>query len=1834
MTGAENSSPATKASRTWRETVPATADLDSAPAGARLAAPDQPVAFTSPETALDTALTVVHAMRDRTETVQELFPLLDASVEIVLPGPPTKNDGEPPAKPVVIQLGDLLGLTPNEASAKLRIPTTRLLGTFTQCAILHAANLEIPETAITRRLVGWLHGLSPLEAYLVHSVILGGRVPRADRLQMSGLSGLSRAAQLRRALGHLMAHDPELVELFETVYRELNPLASYTRSVTRVPQLAETVTLGDMWGASGSTVPTVMQLIGALHPELDSADGWLLINRPKRGNPRPTWTVRSLRAAHREQVKRLLRTGSATTTEVREMLTRSKVPLAHDDDVREWFDYLGVSGGDADTQMEMHPSGDDDTAPAGPFTAGFAEAAELSSTWGRLLSTPVYPETAPEHGRFDYCDCPDEPSYLDHCAQNLLDSPFGKAYADSPYVLAEEMSRMYDAGLDHVLAALGHGPEPLDALETVGIPARALLDELDALLAGPLPRRCAIHLRWAVDRARYGGSNPVHFSEAKYELTGMLLRNPQTVGHTEPAAGWAELTGSRWWECPDWQERHHDRTPTVAEVRSLNLVGRLGDEVLRALESAAFRAAVDERINSAFYRAVPERPEDAVIKLTAAGRRGVDEVPRRDLGTWESELQARLEGRYLVVGARLNVAEHTVLREELIPRLEKVSADPETLTAFLQHYPACVLAGLVSTASLAATDPTAGGIEQILARLAPDADPQAAAVIAQQVRPMLRALSLEELAELPAGHVRELLVAHTGMPLSAMSTIVDTLTEFSATVADRSAQRVRPWLLDPSQRELLLALPVGTQTLLRHGGPVAEEYLEDALDLVEFVAAQRDPKADLSAALAAPDAPGHSLPPVVRDGMVATAQAMAAAEVDAETSGPTSHRLDLAAGRAADRATRPYLMLDGTDAVCVALPPVLGCPDEPWVVSTEDAVTQTRPRPTLGSRETQLSLLGAPARRVAVMHPSFHSVVELRLFTTEFPVALFHLDGRQVPTSSLVPATQLLALIPPGHEAVPTAEGGPQLVETLDPPEGWGQWSLQLWDLEGLSQVLVHDAAGVHHTIRVGGRELPSLWDTPDEPLEYLVGVTSPAGDPVLSVRPWLSVPPVAEGERPWTVSLRRAGSEEWVALGSYAPAERHEGHPLFDDQALSALDHDPAAPLLGAFEVRVEGPEHARVHLPVFVAEGFYAHYPDSPRLPGPDGATACVAELSCEVPTEVSPDPEHAGRRALHCSVDLLEFGPRERTRPVTLSDGAREEILQIRPPRLEFRMTGRGMAPAWSDQRIARTPFDFEDAVVVVRDPYATLHVSLQLTNSAGRVVQRAEFDRTVDGTFRFDTSRFAERVRTLRAGELRAVVLDPEEEGTRNYKRVVPLVRFAAVAEQHITLEGAKLRVVGTGVEEDLVCRIWQLERPWLPALSLPVHDGVTPLPPELSGAGRLRVDAVVEDPWDPVLAAPLPHRGSTSLQTAGRFSTVSLGLLAQFLAGRGSASFIAHGLPEVWNAWALLGLGLHPSTDRPQRTELSEHVRRSPRAELLGLDRSSLSSRDKLASYISSGLVNEPIGPPPPGGDTWDRGAAGARRSIESASRPREGWIDILLSIAAIAAIDPSDITGHTRALRHLHEVGGESLNSVLAFGHDPLQESVRLGLPEVQAALDPTMRQILLSRPTIPGPLLDPDSRWAGLLALLRNEKAFEAGYVRDQFERMLGKYDTLRRFRPVYKLITERIKALPASVEVDQRRRGKSGTRTRAAARPPQAQEVPMWANIPQLTYSLALLARGHAYGYFKHGVDPDLLELWGRLVAQAPQQILIDLVLAEAHIAHLHLGGATFLTADARGA
>ncbi len=1854
----------------WGDILPAISSLPDSPQGSAaevlVAGPEQPLRLTSPETILDTALILAPHLRSSTKTIAELFPRIPGWVDIVIPSPASKSDGSTPAPPTSISIEASRRLTVSAAAAAAGIPPARLVSSLVQCAVLHSVAQPEPQSDGARRLSGWLAGLAPMDAYLLHTAVLADRVPRAQRVQASGISGRSRAEQLCIFFGSLVAADPELAPLFSRIYTELNPLSSESRSRARIPELAEQLPNGLGWGGTSPAGPTLGHLFGLLHPELDAESGWLLVRHAKKGAPRESWTIGALRETQHDMLAQLSRTGEVSLGELRDKLTKARVPISHADDTERWLDYVGLAVGEdgvvrpAEQDVADGDSSDDALAePRAQVENVFPGVLPIVlGEWRSFIETSIYPSPAP----------------LTEAQVELISegsrTPLAQQLGEDRFALYVRLSHLADADFDAVARVLGAGPEPLAELEQLGDPATSLLDALSEALAGPRGAYVAMHLVWAVNRCRGNGSAHAHYSESKNELGSALLLHPATFPDPDPAIGWIEMLRTPWWVDPRSSDAGGPPPIPAAEVlRRRDLEGELSPDVLRAMESAEFRAQIDRRIQDTLAAAAGQaagptaasavtRDVDGAAVPDPGGREGAADASvaagaaveaaaapsgegntgaEPELHDLEKELAARLESAPLVAAVTPGQAELDRLRAALEGRFAALDADAEMYTELFERFPAVTLFVLVDTASKHAyagqeqgaspAEAELGVLPWIAAALGLDdsaADGEAIralrASLESCLESLLRGFGLETFDEVPSGDVGDVLVAHAAVPEAAMGTVAEVLLEFTNSVADRTIQKARPWLLDPSQREFFLSLPTGTQYLVRYAGESAGEMLEGAIDVVEMFLAGFE-RADVLA--------GETVLP---RGLCE--QLLAALHVPAAE----GRALSAMARRAADRAQRPYLWLDGTDAVCVALPPVAKYTDDAWVVTTGDEVTPVRPRRSLRDDETQLSLLGRPTRRVAVTHPSFHAVAELRLFTTDFPVAVFQPDGMHVPTSSMIPEGEVFALVPPGHEPASPEAGGPVVLETLDTPEGWGQWTLQLWSLEGLEEVVVHDAEGVAHGIRVGTRALPSLWDTEDEPLERLTGVESELGVPVLAVRPWLDVPPLEEGQRPWQVAIRRTGDDAgaWYPVGHYDPTDEHEGHALFSDGVLEHFGYSESEPVLGGFDIRIEGPDHARTDIRIFVAEGFYAHFPESPRLPEADGATPAVAELSAEpVGGEDAEDEDASGDgadgahgaadgRALGISAHTVEFGASTRKLRVQVSAGERTETLVLRPPRLKFRMTGTGMAPAWSDQQISRSAYDLEHATLVVRDPYATLHISLQLVDERGRLTQRADFDRAVDGTFRIDVQRFAERAKTLRKGEIRAVVVDPDAEGTRSYKRVATLVRFGTASEQHITLERKRLRVPGAEGVDDLVCRVWQLERPWKPALSIPVTDGFAPLPAELDGAGRLRVDVAIEDPWDPVPAAALPHRGTTSLQTASRFSNTGQGLLSQFLAGRGAATYVASSLSEVWSAWSLLSLNLHPVTDRPLRTELAGHLRSSPRANLLSLDRSTLTSPQKVAAFIASGLVSEPIAPAPPGGDHWDRSAAGTRRSMSGSTRPRESWIDVFLSIANIGN-EPPRLRRATAA--HLREVGGDSLHHVLAFGEDPLQSSVRLGLPEVQAAMDPTLRQMLLSRPTIPGPLLDASSRWEGLLALLRNEKAFTSGYVRDQFERMLGKYESLRRFRPLYRLITERIKALPATVEVDKRASKGGRGRGRGAASSSQAVELPMWSNIPQLTFSLALLARGHAYGYFATGLDQDLLDLWARLVAQAPQQIVIDLVLAEAHIAHLRLGGATFL-------
>ena len=1219
----------------WHDIIPSVGTLRPRHSAIRVAPGDQPVELTSPETTLDTALALIPHLRDERSTLRTLFPLLPVDIEIIIPSPAAKSENAAPPAPTVVPLGDVADLSPSKASSASGVPNARLLGALVQSAILHGVPQPTPQSIYARRITGWLHGLAPLEAYLLHQAILGNRVPRALRVQTSGLGGLSRAEQLRSSFGALLAADAELAPLFDVIYNELNPLSSRARSTHRVPELSEELLAGVHWGLPREYRIALGRLVGALHPEFDAADGWLLISKAKKGAPRERWTVASLRETQRSMLQQLLRTGSTAPEELREQLAKARVPLPHGDDVEAWREFCGLEVVDGTMRVLEDPS-DEKTVNE--------NRAMVVSAFGRdrdnvlkanapVLGTSVFPPSA----------APDEAT--SEQIRRAAASPLAASFGEDTFSSLQEISMLTGVDFDSIMAELGHGTEPLEALESLGIPAGSLLGELDELLTGPRSAQKAILMLWAVNRARGGGGAPAHFSEAKYELTGAMLRHPATFADPDPAESWRLVLGSSWWHSPRWEEEFPGHTPSTDEVRRFNYIAELGENVHRAMESATFRAQADAHIAATLAQAPAQDVSSAVIRKTSertAARLGSEEATDmpKTLLEWEHMLTSRLEGATLIIDADLRPDELTTLSAELGARVGDLPADPQTYADFVKRYPAATLTTVVGIASLnaykglyIADDPMRNVYHGLVPTIAealglfesedtPGAYGMMQAGLEAEFAQALRDLDLAEFVDLHTHHLADLIVAHAGLPVSAMGKIVDALTAFTTSVPDRTMHHVYPWLMDPSQREFFGTLPTGTQLLFQQAPALSARMLNQAVDLVEAYP-RTDPthdggESDPGDSALAAHVDVAALPTMIREGLLDALRAQAT-EPDTAPTRTTASR------RAADRMQRPYLWLDGTDAVCVALPPVSKCADEPWIVSTGDDVTPVRPRRSLRDDETQTSLLRKPARRVAVIHPSFHTTVELRLFTTDFPVALFLPDGRQIPTSAMVPQGEVFALVPPGHEPTSDSSGAPQVLETLDTPEGWGQWTLQLWNLDGLDKVVVLDAAGVAHEIRVGSHELPALWDTEDEPIEALTGVESEDGLPVLAARPWIDVPPLPAGTRPWTVRIRRSGTAEWHTVGTYCPESEHEGYPLFDEAVLSFFGLSESEPILGGFDIRVDGPEHARVDLRRPGACGFRS--PPAPaRRRSSSAHRACVSACRARAwrphgPTSASP-------------------------------------------------------------------------------------------------------------------------------------------------------------------------------------------------------------------------------------------------------------------------------------------------------------------------------------------------------------------------------------------------------------------------------------------------------------------------------------------------------------------------------------------------------------------------------------------------------------------------------------
>ena len=1108
-----------------------------------------------------------------------------------------------------------------------------------------------------------------------------------------------------------------------------------------------------------------------------------------------------------------------------------------------------------------------------------------------------------------------------------------------------------------------------------------------------------------------------------------------------------------------------------------------------------------------------------------------------DIDSWEQAVRSRLADAVLAVEADFSSVELDVLLDVYAARYRLSRGRGTTVAQIVHHFPATTLVALVGMASV--------GLEHnaywdaFWARLGVERRSSDEAALRTAIPALLERFGLDPLENLPAARYVQRLAVHAGIPAASFDGLLDALSAYVGNVASRESRRFRDWILEPSHEQVLHQLDVSTRDFIQYGGERGREYLDELARIVAEVA--ENPAADPTTLTA----DTTRLPEIVVD---ALRDALLRADVGDRV-------------RSERRRSRevPTLHLQADDSIVVRIPAPSSHTSAPWTVTIDTAVVRVAPERFRGDQAVEVPV-DQPARRVVVTHPSYANPVEMRLYEDARPIITFSTRGEHLPDAAVLPRSEIVAIVPGDLDVLGEPPHAPRDLGGYGAPIGWDGWEIRQWDLSETTSVRARTGDGTTVDLRVGSRPLPVLLDLPDDPLPVLPGVFSEKL-PVLYSRPWISLPALGPGSADeWTIRYRRSGAREWTLQGQYAAPDGGDV-PLFDGEPEQ----------LGRFDVRVTGPDGARLDHSVFVAEGLSVEFDDDLRLPDDENLTPVHADCGSTSP-------------ALHVLDQMLAFGPTDSKKTVRLRNGAASSVVTVRPPRLEFRLTPVGRIAVWSDRRIGRRPEDFSRATLAVRGVPADVSVRAVVRSLNGREYGNEDFPRrTRSGVLTMPADRLAGAAREAQVGEVVLILRYPDAQ---TYE--APLVRFSTIgANVRVEVEGDRVNVLGLDVRTDIVLHVWRIARPWAPVTTVPLVKGRGTLPASVLGSGDIRVAPVVDDAWDPVPPESFPPPESIRFPREAEFASPTTAGISRFLLGLDVVPDVDPSLSEIWSALALLDRKLEPGDDE-RFGLLAREIRRDPRPSLLSLAASELSTADKLALLIRTGLVFDSFRP-----DEDDPDSVAIDRRV-LASEP---WLDMLLTIADLPAT-PEAFRGGMR--RRLREVGGYALSTILERGWDPFAKSAALSRDLVLRSDEPgAVADYLEKRKLIPGGLIDPASRYDAYLALFRHQATADPAELREFFEVVVrGDGNPMS--------VVAGFASLRRNYSVRSKQLGTLGDRF-------------SWANAPVASLIVCLYARLAAADRIPLSLPPDLDRAWSRFALREPEQTMIDLVTADALVTAL---------------
>ncbi|MCT2061310.1 hypothetical protein [Dietzia cinnamea] len=1119
------------------------------------------------------------------------------------------------------------------------------------------------------------------------------------------------------------------------------------------------------------------------------------------------------------------------------------------------------------------------------------------------------------------------------------------------------------------------------------------------------------------------------------------------------------------------------------------------------------------------------------------GRPGIGLTSDDGLDAWENALRRRLTNATLAIDSDLSALELDVLLDVYGDRFRLSRGRGTTVAQIAHHFPAATLMSMVGMASVGLEDNAYW--DRFWERLCTERNHTDENALRQLIIPLLQRFDLDPIKGLSKSRHVQRLAVHAGIPASSASRVVEVLTTYIGSVSSRDTQPFSDWVRQPGQEHVFEQLDYPTRDFVRYSGERGSEILDEMTRIVAEIAEN----------------------PAVDAATLTTTQTFLP-ELLIEPLREALHHADVSDSvRSQRRRTRlsPTLHLEADDSMVVRIPAPSSHTSAPWTITLDTHVVRVAAEKFSSDRSVEVPV-EHPTRRIVVTHPSLAHPIELRLYDAAKPLILFTTQGEHIPDTARLPRSEVLAVMPGDLTVVGEHPHAPRVIADFGTPLGWDGWTINQWDLTETTSLRTRTAQDEVRDHRVGSQALPSLFDEPDDPLPVLPGVFSEKL-PVLHSRPWLSLPALgADSAATWSVQYRRAGAREWVVQGDYAAPDAGEV-PLFDEEPEQ----------LGRFDVRVTGPFGARFETSIFVAEGLKVEYDDPLRIPEDDGLTEVTAEAWSDDPALVILDPQ-------------LHFGPQISKRSLRLRRGAASEMLTVRPPRMEFRMTPVGGVPSWSDRQIGRRPDDFTGAVLAVRGVPEDVPVVAEVRDHTGSVRAKEQLvSRSRAGVLTLTADRLAGAAREAQSGLVILRLTYPD--GTYP----APIIRFNTVgADVRITVDGDEVRVRGRHLHSDTTIHIWKIARPWSPVLTVPLVRGRAALPASALEAGDLRIAPVVQDDWDPVPPSPFPTRDSVRIGRPGAFTDSKTAALSQFLLGEGGPDGIDPTRPEVWSALALLSRGLEDADDE-RFDQLSRLIGNTPRRAALSLAAASLDTADKLALFIRSGLVFHSFRP-------YGREDLLAR--AKSAALSSEPWLDVLITIADIPAASVED----RMALRdRLRGVGGHALVEMLKTGSDPLAISASLDAELVLRSDHPdAVSAFLDAKRLVPGGLTDAAARYEAYRDLFRNKDS-ETDKLREFYGVLLeGRFPPLsevRRFRMLWRAVKARTLKL--------------GNVTN---RHP-------WANAPFASLTFCLYARLAAVDEIRLDPPPGLDTAWAWFAAREPEQTMIDLLVAEALVTHMTL-------------